>query len=116
MVLDYSKWDALELSDDSDIEVHPNVDKRSFIRAKQHQIHQQRFQRRHEIETLKYERIVNDGLLKRIDNLLEALRKHEDSSKNPDEIVFRALLEAAGDPNEDQPPAPPEGVHTHEKE
>ena len=65
MVLDYSKWDALELSDDSDIEVHPNVDKRSFIRAKQNQIHQQRMQRRHEIETLKYERIINDGLLER---------------------------------------------------
>ena len=30
--LNYSKWDNLELSDDSDIEVHPNVDKRSFIR------------------------------------------------------------------------------------
>jgi cell division cycle protein 37 len=116
MVLDYSKWDALELSDDSDIEVHPNVDKRSFIRAKQHQIHQQRWQRRHEIDTLKYERIINDGLLKRIDNLLELLRKHEGSSKNPDEIVFHALLEAAGNPQEDQPPAPPEGVHTHEKE
>lgn len=28
-----------ELSDDSDIEVHPNADKRSFIRAKQNQIH-----------------------------------------------------------------------------
>ena len=116
MVLDYSKWDALELSDDSDIEVHPNVDKRSFIRAKQNQIHQQRFQRRHEIETLKYERIINDGLLKRIDNLLAALRKHEDSARSPDEIVFQAVIEAAGDPHEDQPPAPPEGVHTHEKE
>lgn len=75
MVLDYSKWDALELSDDSDIEVHPNVDKRSFIRAKQNQIHQQRQQRRHEIATLGYERIINDGLLKRIDGLLTALKK-----------------------------------------
>jgi Cdc37 N terminal kinase binding len=28
----------LELSDDSDIEVHPNVDKRSFVREKQNQI------------------------------------------------------------------------------
>ncbi|KAF3354984.1 hypothetical protein VdG1_04409 [Verticillium dahliae VDG1] len=52
MPVDYSKWDALELSDDSDIEVHPNVDKRSFIRAKQNQIHQERQQRKHQIETL----------------------------------------------------------------
>ncbi|PKY06440.1 hypothetical protein P168DRAFT_309422 [Aspergillus campestris IBT 28561] len=116
MVLDYSKWDALELSDDSDIEVHPNVDKRSFIRAKQAQIHQQREQRRHEIETLKYERIVNDGLLTRIDKLLSSLRQHEGSSGNPEELVFQALMESAGNPSEDQAPPPPEGVYTHEKE
>jgi len=116
MVLDYSKWDALELSDDSDIEVHPNVDKRSFIRAKQNQIHQQRWQRRHEIQTLKYERIINDGLLERIDRLLGALRQHEDSTRDPQELIFQSLIESAGDPSLDQPPPPPEGVHTHEKE
>jgi cell division cycle protein 37 len=116
MVLDYSKWDALELSDDSDIEVHPNVDKRSFIRAKQNQIHQQRLERRHEIETLKYERIINDGLLERIDKLLGALRQHEDSSRNPEELVFQSLIESAGDPAKDQPPAPPAGVHANVKE
>ncbi|KAB8239473.1 Hsp90 co-chaperone CDC37 [Aspergillus alliaceus] len=116
MVLDYSKWDALELSDDSDIEVHPNVDKRSFIRAKQSQIHQQRLQRRHEIETLKYERIINDGLLSRIDQLLKSLQQHEGSSKNPEELVFQFLMESASNPSEDQPPAPPAGIHTQEKE
>lgn len=116
MVLDYSKWDALELSDDSDVEVHPNVDKKSFIRAKQNQIHQERMQRRHDIDTFKYERIINDGLLARIDRLLKSLREHEDSSRDPDELVFQALIESAGDPVEDQPPAPPEGVYTHEKE
>lgn len=116
MVLDYSKWDAIELSDDSDIEVHPNVDKRSFIRAKQNQIHQQREQRRHEIETLKYERIINDGLLERIDKLLGALQKHEDSNRDPEELVFQSLIESAGDPAADQPPAPPAGVHANVKE
>ena len=116
MVLDYSKWDALELSDDSDIEVHPNVDKRSFIRAKQAQIHQQRDQRRHEIKTLKYERIINDGLLSRIDKLLEALKKHEDSSASPDEFIFTTIMEFASNPAEDQAPTPPEGVYTHEPE
>lgn len=116
MVLDYSKWDALELSDDSDIEVHPNVDKRSFIRAKQSQIHQQREQRRHDIKTLKYERIINDGLLSRIDKLLESLKKHEDSSASPDEFIFQTIMEFASKPAEDQAPPPPEGVHTHEKE
>jgi cell division cycle protein 37 len=118
MPVDYSKWDALELSDDSDIEVHPNVDKRSFIRAKQNQIHQQRFERKREIDTLKYERIVNDGLLERINALLDALKKHTEDAKtrNPDEIVFQALIESAGDPAKDDPPKPPEGVYTHAKE
>ncbi|KAJ5776064.1 uncharacterized protein N7511_001075 [Penicillium nucicola] len=116
MVLDYSKWDALELSDDSDVEVHPNVDKKSFIRAKQAQIHQQREQRRHEIKTLKYERIINDGLLSRIDKLLESLKKHEDSSASPDEFIFQTIMDFASNPAEDQAPAPPQGVYTHEKE
>lgn len=118
MPVDYSKWDALELSDDSDIEVHPNVDKRSFIRAKQNQIHQQRFDRRREIDTLKYERIINDGLLERINALLDALKSHQDeaTSKDPDQLVFQSMLESAADPAKDEPPKPPEGVYTHQKE
>ncbi|KFY87181.1 hypothetical protein V500_07109 [Pseudogymnoascus sp. VKM F-4518 (FW-2643)] len=117
MSLDYSKWDALELSDDSDIEVHPNVDKRSFIRAKQNQIHQERDHRKLQIATFKYERIINDGFLKRIEGLLKALESHksEAESRSADEIIFQSLMESA-DPDNDQPPARPEGVHTDEKE
>ncbi|KAH7348558.1 hypothetical protein BKA65DRAFT_605906 [Rhexocercosporidium sp. MPI-PUGE-AT-0058] len=119
MPVDYSKWDALELSDDSDIEVHPNVDKRSFIRAKQNQIHQQRFERKNQIETYKYERIINDGLLKRINALLTALQSHgkEVEKRNPDELVFQAIMESVGASEDgDKPPPPPVGVHTQEKE
>lgn len=107
--------DALELSDDSDIEVHPNVDKRSFIRAKQAQIHQQRDQRKHQISTLKYERIINDGLILRIDRLLTALKSHRASPQNPDELVLQSLIESATT-LQDQPPTPPPGVHEHVKE
>ncbi|KAH6888649.1 Cdc37 N terminal kinase binding-domain-containing protein [Thelonectria olida] len=118
MPVDYSKWDALELSDDSDIEVHPNVDKRSFIRAKQAQIHQERQQRKHQIETLKYERIINDGLMKRISSLLSSLRAHasEAATRSPAEVAFQAVMESAGNPKDDQPPPRPEGVHSEEKE
>ncbi|KAL8830242.1 MAG: hypothetical protein Q9170_005825 [Blastenia crenularia] len=120
MVVNYSKWDALELSDDSDIEVHPNVDKRSFIRAKQNQIHQQRSERRHQIETLKYERIINDGLLQRIDKLLASLQAHAQQaaapSQNPDEFMMNALMDCAGDGADDEPPKPPPGVHTQTQE
>ena len=113
MVVNYSKWDAIELSDDSDIEVHPNVDKKSFIRAKQNQIHMERDKRRHEIKTLKYERIVNDGLLDRIDALLKAFREHAAQAVggNPDEYVMNAMMETALPPKEDKPPDPPEDVH-----
>ncbi|QSZ30036.1 hypothetical protein DSL72_004554 [Monilinia vaccinii-corymbosi] len=115
MPINYSKWDALELSDDSDVEVHPNVDKRSFIRAKQNQIHQQRFERKNKIDTYKYERIVNDGLLKRINALLVALQSYgPQTDKSPDELAFQALMESTGE--DDSPPPPPEGVHTNVKE
>jgi len=113
MPLDYSKWDALELSDDSDIEVHPNVDKRSFIRAKQNQIHNDRAQRKHEIETLKYEQLINDGFMERIDGLLSALKSHsaEAEKRSPDELIFRAIMESSGDPAKDTPPPRPAGIH-----
>lgn len=119
MPVDYSKWDALELSDDSDIEVHPNVDKRSFIRAKQNQIHAERQQRRHQIETLKYERVINDSLIKRISSLLSSLKAHaaDAQTRNPGEVAFQAVMESAAslDPKDDQPPPRPEGVHGSEE-
>ncbi|KAF1973825.1 Hsp90 co-chaperone Cdc37 [Bimuria novae-zelandiae CBS 107.79] len=119
MVINYSKWDALELSDDSDIEVHPNVDKKSFIRAKQAQIHQERDRRRHQIKTLKYERIINDGLTERIDKLLTALKSHKDKDGEgqTDQLVFQSLMEIMGGTDgDDRPPPPPDGVHEHIKD
>lgn len=120
MPLDYSKWDALELSDDSDIEVHPNVDKRSFIRAKQNQIHMERARRKHEIETLKYERIINDGLMKRISGLLASLHSHaaDAQSRNPAEVAFQAVMESARglSAEDDRPPPRPAGVHSEDKD
>ncbi|SPO01009.1 related to Hsp90 co-chaperone Cdc37 [Cephalotrichum gorgonifer] len=119
MPVDYSKWDALELSDDSDIEVHPNVDKRSFIRAKQNQIHQQREQRKHELATLKYEHILNAGLAKRLTDLLAALKNYAKDATSSDapaqraaELAFRAVMESGPkDPADDKLPPRPEGVH-----
>lgn len=96
--------------------MHPNVDKKSFIRAKQAQIHQQRASRKHQIVTLHYEKIINEGLIDRIDRLLTALKSHKTSSQSADELVFQSLIESAGDPKEDQPPPPPEGVHVNIQE
>ncbi|RKP14258.1 hypothetical protein BJ684DRAFT_8857 [Piptocephalis cylindrospora] len=52
MVLDYSRFDNLELSDDEDIEVHPNIDKASWVRFKQQEIHAERAKRRERIEEI----------------------------------------------------------------
>jgi len=66
MPLNYSKWDQLELSDDSDIEGHPNVDKRSLIRWKQRDIHEKRETRKHKIEAFNAEIACNDVLRPRL--------------------------------------------------
>ncbi|WVR04327.1 hypothetical protein IAU60_001327 [Kwoniella sp. DSM 27419] len=66
MPLNYSKWDNLELSDDSDIEEHPNVDKKSMIRWKQRDIHEKREARKLQLAKLKSELELNAVLRPRI--------------------------------------------------
>ncbi|KAK0646249.1 hypothetical protein B0T16DRAFT_157408 [Cercophora newfieldiana] len=80
----------------------------------------ERQQRRNQIETLKYERIINDSLIKRISSLLSSLKNHaaEAESRNPSEVAFRAIMESAAslDPKDDQPPPRPAGVHNAEEQ
>ncbi|KAK6463910.1 Cdc37 N terminal kinase binding-domain-containing protein [Scheffersomyces coipomensis] len=70
MPIDYSKWDKLELSDDSDIEVHPNVDKNSFVKWKQRDIHEKRQQRNIEIKTILIQLTMYAKLNERVDYIL----------------------------------------------
>jgi cell division cycle protein 37 len=64
--------------------------------------------------------VINDGLLARIDALLKSLESHKaevESKKEAgevDEVVFDALMEVTSDGSlgADNPPSPPEGVHT----
>lgn len=74
MPIDYSKWDKIELSDDSDIEVHPNVDKRSFIRWKQQSIHEERAKRNNDIKNLEFQVNMNGRLNQRVDKMLANLK------------------------------------------
>ncbi|CAG8543843.1 425_t:CDS:2 [Acaulospora colombiana] len=74
MPIDYSKWDKLELSDDDDFECHPNVDKASFIRWKQADIHAKREERRRKIGSLKQKISQDDVLLDRIDTMIQKLQ------------------------------------------
>ncbi|KAI6123907.1 Cdc37 N terminal kinase binding-domain-containing protein [Pisolithus croceorrhizus] len=73
MPLNYSKWDQLELSDDSDIEGHPNVDKRSLIRWKQRDIHEKREARKLRIAALQAEIACNNVLAPRLRRIRERL-------------------------------------------
>lgn len=71
MAIDYSKWDKLELSDDSDIEVHPNVDKNSFIKWKQRDIQEKRMQRNISIKSILVQLTMYVKLNKRMDFILD---------------------------------------------
>ncbi|KAL7337041.1 Cdc37 N terminal kinase binding-domain-containing protein [Rhodotorula toruloides] len=72
--LNYNKWDNLQLSDDSDIKVHPNVDKCSMIRWKQRDIHEKREQRKLKLKQFETEVPMNDSLIKRIDGLISSTK------------------------------------------
>jgi cell division cycle protein 37 len=84
MPLDYSKWDNLELSDDSDIEVHPNVDKRSMIKWKQEAIHREREERRQEIANGKLALEQQQLMLQRQEELISKL---SEDKLTPNQVV-----------------------------
>lgn len=88
MPIDYSKWDKIELSDDSDIEVHPNVDKKSFIKWKQRDIHEKRAQRNVEIKSILVQLTMYAKLNSRVDFLLENLN---DAQLLEEEVVNKLL-------------------------
>lgn len=79
----------------------------------------EREQRKHEVATLKYEQILNEGLLKRLSNLLAALKTRADEATSSEsagqragELAFRAVMESAPkNPEDDKLPPRPEGVH-----
>jgi len=73
--LNYAKWDNLELSDDSDIEVHPNVDKKSFIRWKQRDIHEKREMRKVRRSQLEAETRTNTDVTPVLKQLKENVSK-----------------------------------------
>lgn len=96
MPIDYSKWDKIELSDDSDVEVHPNVDKRSFIKWKQRDIHEKRQQRNIEIKSILVQLTMYAKLNARLDYLMEKLQPLE----LLDEDKVKSTIDAEYDPTE----------------
>lgn len=89
MVLDYSKFDNIELSDDSDIEVHPNIDKKSFIKWKQRDIHEKREQAKAQIGHYRVEVEMNKELISRIDQMMLSLKSRPGDS--PSEVISSVM-------------------------
>ncbi|KIM89114.1 hypothetical protein PILCRDRAFT_34884, partial [Piloderma croceum F 1598] len=100
MPLNYSKWDQLELSDDSDIEGHPNVDKKSLIRWKQRDIHEKREIRKQRIQALTAEISCNKILQPRLKSISDAI------STNPTPLTYLSNLvdQLQINPSPDAPP------------
>ena len=78
---DYSKWDNLTLSDDSDTECHPNIDKKSFIKWKREALHQERDERQKHLKAMSNNLDVLNLAIKRL---------KEDKNANID-ILFNAI-------------------------
>lgn len=89
MPLNYSKWDQLELSDDSDIEGHPNVDKRSLIRWKQRDIHEKRETRKLKISAIGAEIACNGVLAPRLRDTRARLGSADGGLKYFQQLVER---------------------------
>ncbi|KAG6890595.1 hypothetical protein C0995_006571 [Termitomyces sp. Mi166 len=99
----YKKWDKLELSDDSDIEGHPNVDKKSLIRWKQRDIHEKRELRKHTIAHLKAQIACNSVLLPRITDIANTLA--DPAPPVPPTAYFNSYVERLEkNPSRDCPP------------
>ncbi|PVV01922.1 hypothetical protein BB560_003641 [Smittium megazygosporum] len=75
MPIDYSKWDNLEISDDSDVEIHPNIEKGTFIRLRQQKIRQDRERRAHTVRALESELEMNKKLAARLSEMISEIKE-----------------------------------------
>lgn len=94
----------IELSDDSDIEVHPNVDKRSFINAMQRKKREDRALRKQQMSHYTTEIAMNKHLLTKLDKLITTF---DNSGDQPiEQVVMTALMDMTteSDPSAPQPP------------
>ena len=80
-----------QVSDDSDIEGHPNVDHKSLVRWKQRDIHEKREARKYKIAQLEAQIACNNVLLPRIKEIAAALAS--DKLDKPRTVYFNTLVE-----------------------
>ncbi|KAJ2615203.1 hsp90 co-chaperone Cdc37 [Coemansia sp. RSA 1365] len=80
MPIDYSKWDNLELSDDSDVEIHPNIERGTFIRLRQRKIREERERRLLTKERAEALVAMNKDLITRITQLRDRVSAADEST------------------------------------
>ncbi|KAJ1813511.1 hsp90 co-chaperone Cdc37 [Coemansia sp. RSA 2599] len=86
MPIDYSKWDNLELSDDSDVEIHPNIEKGTFLRLRQRKIREEREKRRQQRE-------ANEEIITLNTSLAESIGKLRSQVIEASESVLGELMD-----------------------
>jgi cell division cycle protein 37 len=93
----------VELSDDSDIEEHPNVDKKSMVRALQNKIHEEREMRKVKIVNLGAQIACNNILYPRIQAIQASLESGD--TDMPRTVYFSSLVEQLErNPSKECPP------------
>lgn len=115
MPIDYSKWDNLEISDDSDIECHPNVDKRSMIRWRQQKIRQDRAERKANIENLKQFIPMEESVLNELRPVVTSLNEADACKQALETLQKLAQDQDKGRVAVDEAPRPGEAPLTLEK-
>ncbi|KAJ7784456.1 hypothetical protein B0H16DRAFT_298516 [Mycena metata] len=99
----YRRWDKLQVSDDSDIEEHPNIDKGSMIRALQAKTHEEREQRKFNIARLRAQIACNNVIYPRIQSIQSSLESPD--SDKPRTVYFNSLVEQlVRNPSKECPP------------
>ncbi|KAF7346453.1 Hsp90 co-chaperone Cdc37g [Mycena sanguinolenta] len=99
----YRKWDKLQVSDDSDIEEHPNIDKPSMIRALQNKVHEEREMRKFKIAQLRAQIACNEVVYPRVQSIQAALESG--TGDQPRTVYFNSLVEQLErNPSKECPP------------
>ncbi|KAJ4164902.1 hypothetical protein LMH87_006555 [Akanthomyces muscarius] len=111
-MVDYSKWQNMELSDDSDVECLPGIDKRSYMEFLRRTKHAERERRKGEIEALKNKHSENVVVAQQVSNLITSL-KADTASKSSDQDPFETAVgivmqwSLQGVKSSESPPPPP---------
>ncbi|KAJ6508659.1 hsp90-like protein [Mycena sanguinolenta] len=102
----YRKWDKLQVSDDSDIEEHPNIDKRSMIRALQNKVHEEREMRKVKVAQLRAQIACNEVVYPRVQSIQAALESSTGcAADKPRTAYFNSLVERLErNPSKECPP------------